>query len=126
MTQARPQFSILTLLTGTTVVACVLSVFWSGQSRTIFVASLLTLHAVTLIIAIRQRSFLAVAALCIGPMFGVVLGGLIANFDPMYVLPEDRLEVFSGVSIIGLIAGILGGWGALLFAWMCKQREPGL
>jgi uncharacterized membrane protein YjjP (DUF1212 family) len=126
MTHERHQFSILTLLTGITVVACVLSVLWSGQSRVAFVASLLTFLVVTLVIAIRQRSFLTIAALCIGPMFGVVLGGLIANFDPMYVLPEDRLEVFSGVSIVGLIAGILGGWGALLFAWMCKQREPGL
>ena len=122
MAQERPQFSILTLLTGSTVVACVLSILWSSQSRAAFVTSLLALYAVTLIIAIRQRSFLAIATLCIGPMFGGVLGGLIATFDPMYILPEERLEVLSSVSILGLIAGIVGGWGALLFCWICKQK----
>ena len=122
MTQERPQFSILSLLTGITVLACVMSVFWSGQSRTTFVTSLLTLYAVTLIIAIRQRSFLTIAALCIGPMFGWILGGLIATFDPMYILPEERLEVLSAVSILGRIAGIVVGWGLLLFCWICRQR----
>ena len=125
MPQERHQFSILTLLTGITVAACVMSVFWSGQSRATFVASLLILYAVTLIITIRQRSFLAVAALCIGPMFGGILGGLIATFDPMYALPEERLEVLSGVSIVGLVAGTVAGWGSAAIRLAVQAKVAG-
>jgi hypothetical protein len=122
MTQQRQQFSLLALLTCTTVLACVLSVCWSGRSRVAFVTSLLALFAVTMLIAIRQRSGLTIVALCAGPVLGGVIGGLTAAFDPMYILPEDRLEVLSGVSILGLIAGIAGSWGTLAVCWLRKQQ----
>ena len=118
MTQERRQYSILSLLTGITVLACVMSVFWSGHSRAAFVTSLLTLFALTLAISIRNRAELSIASLLVGPLLAVGFGGLIAAVDPMVALPEDRFGLLYGVLLIGLISGIAAAWLTLFGTWL--------